>query len=130
MRADDDAQAIEAVKQVEVELCALLVKGEWDEYAQHLTDDYVRIIGGTLQTKQEVLNEFRTSSTKTIEMTPEKMDVRVYGDTAVVVIELRTRNRNADGSVQEGRGRPTKVFVRRNGRWYLAQLTGTPLPQR
>ena len=127
IRADDNPSAVEAVRKLEVDLCGMLVRGEWDAYAANVTDDYVRILPGKVQTKQEVLDEFRTSKTKTILMTPEKVDVRVYGDTAVAIIHLRTRIQDGDGKITEQAGVPTKVFVRRNGRWYLAQLSGMPL---
>lgn len=127
VKADNDPTDVETVKRLERKLCDLLVTGDWDSYARQLTDDYVRILPGKVQTKQEVLEEFRTSRTKTVAMVPEKIDVRVYGDTAIVIIDLRTRNQAPDGSVTESRGRPTKVFLRRNGVWYLAQLSGMPL---
>jgi len=126
IQADTDAAAVESVKHLEVELCSLIVKGDWDDYSRQLTDDYVRIIAGQVENKDEVLKAFRASKTKTISMTPEKIDVRIYGDSAVLIIDMRTRDQAADGTAIEHRGKATKVFVRRNGRWYLAQLTGTP----
>jgi ketosteroid isomerase-like protein len=127
IKADNDAEAAESVRKLEWKLCDLLVRGEWEAYSRNLADDYVRILPGSLQTKQEVLDEFRTSKTKTIAMLPEKVDVRVYGDTAIVIIELRTRDRTPDGRVVEARDRATKVFLRHKGVWYLAQLSATPL---
>ena len=127
IKADNDGDAAEPVRKLEWKLCDLLVRGEWETYARNLTDDYVRVLPGSMQTKQEALDEFRTSQTKTIAMVPEKMDVRVYGDTAIVIIELRTRDRTPNGHVVEASWRATKVFLRRNGAWYLAQLSGMPL---
>jgi ketosteroid isomerase-like protein len=127
VRADTDVAATGAVEKLEIELCGLLVRGEWQMYAANLTDDYVRVLPGKIQSKAEVLEEFRTSTEKTVAMTPEKMQTRIYGKTAVVIIDLLTRDRTPDGTITENRGRATKVFVRRNGRWYLAQLSGAPL---
>jgi ketosteroid isomerase-like protein len=127
VRADDNPAAAEEIKKLEVDLCGMLVRGAWDSYAANLTDDYVRVLPGNIQSKQEVLAEFRASKERTISMVPERMDVRVYGDTAVALIHLRTRSQDADGKIVEHLGMPTKIFVRRNGKWYLAQLTGTPL---
>ena len=129
IRADDNSEAVESVKKFELELCDLIVRGEWDTYASRVTDDYIRILPGRIQNKEEVLKEFRTSSTKTISMVPEKVDVRIYGDTAIVIIQLRYRERTADEHVIDLRGRATKMFIRRNGRWFLAQLTGLPLQE-
>lgn len=127
IRADNIPEVVESVKKFELELCDIIVRGEWDAYASRLTDDYVRILSGKIQSKEEVLNEFRTSNTKTISMVPEQMDVRIYGDTAITIIQLRSREQTPEGPTIDHRGRPTKVFVRRNGKWFLAQLTGSPL---
>jgi len=126
VRADNNPDAAESVKKFELELCDLIVRGEWDAYASRLTDDYIRILPDKIQSKEEVLNDFRTSNTKTIKMVPEQMDVRAYGDTAIVIIQVRSREQTADGHTVDLRGRATKVFVRRNGKWFLAQLTVSP----
>ena len=127
IHADDNPEVVESAKTFEVELCGLIVRGEWDAYASRLTDDYIRILPGKIQGKEEVLKEFRTSTTKSISMVPEQMDVRIYGDTVIMIIQLRYRDQTPDGPTAEQRGRATKVFVRRNGKWFLAQLTGLPL---
>jgi hypothetical protein len=127
IRADSDPKMVESVKKFELELCDLIVRGEWDGYASRLTDDYIRILPGKIQDKEEVLNEFRTSNAKTTSMVPERMDVRIYGETAIVIIRLRSREQTADGHTIDHRGCATKAFVRRNGKWFLAQLTGSPL---
>jgi hypothetical protein len=93
IQADIDVAGVESVKQLELELCSLIVKSDWAAYSRHLTDDYVRIIAGQVESKEEVLRKFRTAKPKTISMTPEKIDVRIYGDAAVLVIDLRTRER-------------------------------------
>ena len=60
------------------------------------------------QSKEEVLNEFRKSNTKTISMVPEQMDVRIYGDTAIMIIQLRSREQTPDGHTIDHRGRPER----------------------
>ena len=129
VRADTDPAAVESVKKFELELCDLLVRGEWDSYARHLTDDYVRILPGRIEGKENVLKGFRASNVKTISMAPEQMDVRIYCDAAVMIIQLRFREQAPDGKTTEKLGRATKVFVRRHAQWYLAQLVGSPLNQ-
>lgn len=127
IRADTDAASIAAVTDLEFQLCDLLVRGAWRSYATHLTDDYVRVLPGKVQGKAEVLDEIRTSRGKILSMTPEKIQVRMFGDTAIANIELVTRLATPDGAVVTNYLRPTKVFVRRHGRWYLAQLTASPV---
>jgi ketosteroid isomerase-like protein len=123
IRADNDPTDVAAINELELLLCDLLVHGDWQRYATYLTDDYVRVLPGKIQSKAEVLDGMRVSPTKLISMIPEKVQVRIFGDTAIAIIDLATRHRAPDGTISESHGRPTKVFVRRNGRWYLAQLT-------
>jgi ketosteroid isomerase-like protein len=127
IRADSNPEKVESLKKFELELCDLIVGGAWDAYASRLTDDYIRILPGKIQSKEEVLKEFRTSDTKTVLMVPEQIDIRIYADTAIAIIQVRSREQTRDGHTIEGRGRGTKVFIRRNGKWFLAQLTGLPL---
>jgi ketosteroid isomerase-like protein len=94
---DTDPAAVESVKKFEVELCDLPVRGPWDSYARHLTDDYVRVTPGKIEGKEDVLKGFRASNVQTISMVPEQMDVRIYGDTAVTIIQLRFREQAPDG---------------------------------
>jgi ketosteroid isomerase-like protein len=121
--ADTDPAALASIEKFEIDLCALLVRGDWRAYAANVADDYVRVLAGKVQTKAEVLQEFRTSKAKTLAMIPEKMDTRIFGNTAVMNINLLVRRGAPDGTVTEDRGRLTKVFIRRDGKWYLAQLT-------
>jgi len=127
IRADRDAAAEAAVKALELQLCDLLVRGDWRAYASHLTDDYVRVLPGKIQNKAEVLQEFRTSKDKIISMVPKMIRTRIYGDTAIVIIDVYARDRTPTGAIIEDNGRGTKVFVRRNGKWYLAQLAASQL---
>lgn len=127
VRGENNPEAVESVKKFELELCDLIVRGEWNAYASRLADDYIRILPGQAQKKEEVLNEFRTSGAKTVSMVPEQMDVRIYGDTAIAIIQVRSRLQTPDGHTIDIRGRATKVFIRRDGKWLLAQLTALPL---
>jgi len=53
IRADNNPDVVESVKKFELELCDLIVHGEWDAYASRLTDDYIRILPGKIQTKKK-----------------------------------------------------------------------------
>ena len=86
----------------------------------------MRVLPGKVESKAEVLEDFRTSTSREIEMVPEKMQTRIYGETAVMIIDLHYRTRAPNGTITDNWGRATKIFVHRNGKWYLAQLTGSP----
>ena len=54
-----------------------------------------------------MLNDFRVSNAKTISMVHEQMDVRIYGNTAIMIIQLRSREQTPDGHAIEHLGRAT-----------------------
>jgi ketosteroid isomerase-like protein len=61
-------------------------------------------------------------------MVPDDMKVRVYGDTAILTLRLTTQVQSGEG-VEARFSRVTKTFVRRDGRWYLASMAGTAVPE-
>jgi len=83
--------------------------------------DYVRILPGKSRAKKK----YRISSARRIRRRfdgPAKMDIRIYGETAIAIIELRTRVQTPDGHTIDSRGRATKVFVGRDGKWFSRNL--------
>lgn len=116
----DHAPSVEAeIKQLELTLAGYLSRGEIDAYAPYLAEDYVRISAdGSVASKADVLAEFRRSANPGPPLEPSKLTVRAYGDTAILIGDLKIGSRRA---------RFTKVFIRRGGRWTLVSLQGTPL---
>ncbi len=53
-------------------------------------------------------SSLRNARPKTISMVPEQMDVRIYGDTAIMIIQLRSREQTPDGHTIDHRGRPER----------------------
>lgn len=125
--ADRDTAAEEQVKKLEFFLADLLEKGDIDTYSGYLTDDYVRITAtGTVSTKEQILEGFRKSKTA-FQMKPHDLSVRVYGNTAILraILDLETKT---DNGTTKRSSIITKVFIRRDGKWYMASLQGTTLP--
>ena len=58
-------------------------------------------------------------------MEPTELDVEVYGDTAVLTGKLTVTS-----AAESRQSRFRKVFIRRDGRWFLVSLQGTPLQNR
>jgi ketosteroid isomerase-like protein len=126
-RADNDSIAEKEIQQLEFFLAGLLEKGDLDTYAGYLTDDYVRIAAnGTVSTKQEIIEGLKKSSSQ-LKMMPHDLKVRIYGNTAILRAILDLETRSGD-TVSKRSSIITKIFIRRNGRWYMASLQGTPLP--
>jgi hypothetical protein len=56
-------------------------------------------------------------------MEPTELEVEVYGDTAILTGKLAITTANA---VRHSRFR--KVFIRKDGQWFLVSLQGVTLP--
>jgi ketosteroid isomerase-like protein len=125
--ADKDTAAEEQVKRLEFFLADLLEKGDIDTYSGYLTDDYVRITAmGNVSTKEQILEGFRKSKTA-LQMRPHDLTVRVYGNTAILraILDLETKT---DNGTTKRSSIITKVFIKRDSKWYMASLQGTALP--
>ncbi|MBZ5706095.1 MAG: nuclear transport factor 2 family protein [Acidobacteriia bacterium] len=125
VKADADPAADAEIMKLETELTHLILQGNWDEYSSRLTEDYVRTFAnGAVQSKQQVLSEFRAPERKVLDMIPEDLNVRVYGDAAILTGHLTMLARQ-NGRVTTSFFQFTKFFVKRDGRWLMAgmQLT-------
>ena len=125
-RADRDTTAEQEIQKLEYFLASLIEKGDVDTYAGYLTDDYVRIAAnGTISTKEQVLEGFKKAKAQ-VTMMPHDLNVRVYGTTAILrgILDLETKTADA---VTKRTSLITKIFIKRNGKWYMASLQGTTL---
>ena len=128
IKADNNAAAREEIKKLEFHLIDLITKGD-PEYGTYLAEDYALINSeGQLRHKPEMLRQFtsRDSRNDSGSMTPSEMQVRIYGDTAVMNFKL-TVEKKVNGQPRKKVARATKVFIRRNGHWYMVNNQGTPL---
>jgi len=126
-KADVNNEAEEEIKKLEFYLASLLERGDYDTYSGYLTDDYSRIDrNGVVLSKEQVLEQFRSSKAMA-KMTPHDLEVRIYGDAAILNGILDVETKNGD-EIAKRSSLFTKVFIRREGKWYLASLQGTPAP--
>jgi ketosteroid isomerase-like protein len=126
-KADNDTTSEGQIKRLEYILTDLLERKDIDTYSGYLTDDYVRIsANGEVATKQQVLESFRKTNPNAgaSKMYPHDLKVSVYGNTAILhaVLDIETTNGNATA---KRTSLITKVFIKRNGNWYMASLQGT-----
>jgi len=116
---------VEQVRNLEIQMCDLLVHGDMEGYAEHVADDYVRIApDGSMTSKADVLRAFQKYPI--VAMDPSDMRIRVYGDAAVLNVALTWKQRWPQG-VATTRSRITKTFIKHNARWILVSLVETPL---
>jgi ketosteroid isomerase-like protein len=113
-----------AIVRLELELTHLLETGQFDRYAEHLSDDYALTASdGQLLSRSEALAQWQARGAGT-RMIPQGMWVRVYGDAAVLTAEV------VAGSPAATRSRITKLFVRQGRHWRLAALHSSGIEDR
>lgn len=127
LAADRDSRAQQEIKDLEFHLAGLLMRGEFDAYQGFLAEDYTRITdSGQVQSREEVLRQFAATFQPGAggTMEPTDLDVKVYGDTAILTGLLKLTPRPGASSAAPRVSRFRKVFIRRDGRWYLVSLQG------
>jgi ketosteroid isomerase-like protein len=125
LRADANSAAEDECKKLEADLAQMIVKGEWDQYAAHLMDDFEHTNGnGVAENKSVVMERLRSGAEKILDLAPEDLKVRVYGDTAIVTGHFTLVQRR-NGRVDTFFARETEVFLKRNGHWMLAEEHAT-----
>lgn len=124
--ADHNEAAEAEIKSLEFHLAKLLVAHKFDEYEKYLAADYTRINErGIVETRAQVMANFRAARepSGSERMDPTELDVKVFGDVAILTGKLRFTN--SAGAVRQSRFR--KVFIHRGGRWFLVSLQGVTL---
>jgi hypothetical protein len=121
MHADANTVAETEIKNLELKLAELVIRGEWDEYAKNLSSDYLHTReNGHVENKDEALASLRDVKRKIIVMEMEHANaaIRIYRDTAVANAEFTITVRDS-GQVKARVIRQTDVFVKCDGQWWL-----------
>jgi len=128
IKSDQDSVLIKQLTDLEFELNDLLAERNFDKYVAYLADDYIRISAdGKLQNKEQVIQQFKT--TQTGKAVPEILQIRIYGNTAVMTIHL-TITIEEQGKTSARESLLTKVFILRDGRWYMVSNQGTAIAKK
>ena len=85
-----------------------------------IDDTYLAVrVDGTFNDKAGLLKNNQTAAVKyDVYENQGDAKIRIHGDTAVVVSDLKTAGRNPKGEFKENR-RATSVWVKRDGRWKM-----------
>src|SRR5438445_10843941 len=101
------------------------VKGDTAFLDKYTADDYTFITPrGALRTKAQVLADLKSGEIKLEGYDLGDLQVRVYGDTAVVT-GRSTQKGKAYGQDAAGQYRFTRVYVKRDGSWKSAAFQST-----
>jgi len=110
-----------AVLQVERDGCVAYLRGDADQIANFLTDDYTLTNSkGKITTAADDIEDARSGRVHYDVFENYDMQVRVYGDhTAIVTGKTKVKG-NAQGKPIDIIVQFTDTFVKENGRWRLA----------
>jgi ketosteroid isomerase-like protein len=117
----------EQIKKMEKDRAAAVVKADVATLEGLTSDDYVLInANGQVSNKAETMSLIKTGKIKLTANEVSDMNVRVYGDTAVV-----TGKSTAKGSINgvelKGPVMFTRVYVKKGGKWQSVAFQQTPI---
>jgi ketosteroid isomerase-like protein len=119
--------AEEEIKSLEQERNVAILNGDAAALDRMTADDYTFItLRGELRTKSEIVKGFQSGSFKYESRQISDLNIRVYGDTAVVTGRSNQKGME-NGKDYSGDYRFTRVYVRQKGRWLTVALQATAI---
>ena len=122
-----DNKEQQQIKTLEEERNQAILKGDFAVIDRMTSEDYTFVtLRGEMRTKAEIVNGFKSGSFKYQSRTISDLNVRVYGDAAVVTgksIQKGTEN----GKDYSGDYWFTRMYVKQGGRWITVALQTTPI---
>jgi hypothetical protein len=113
------ADEVEQLRRLDKELSVATWTGDALWFEKNVDDDYVLITSkGTMYTKADVVSELATPGMKMDPFDAFELQVRIYGDTAVVN-GRRLQHFTLGRARYANDLRYTDVYVKRKGRWLL-----------
>jgi ketosteroid isomerase-like protein len=102
-----------------------IVRGDAAALERMTSDDYTFItLRGELRTKAEIVKGFSTGAFKYASREISDLNIRIYGDTAVVT-GRSTQKGAENGKDYSGDYRFTRVYVRHHKQWLTVALQAT-----
>ena len=117
--AADQGKVEQELMQLERGWCSASVKNDVATVSAILADDYTDVVlTGTVANKAQTLSDVKTDKATVCEI--DLMQVRVYGDAAVVVGRVTEKSASFNGQY-----RYTDMYIRRDGRWICVASQAT-----
>jgi ketosteroid isomerase-like protein len=113
-------KSVDAVKAAEKSWATATVAGDEATLRKILADDLTYTHStGEINTKDEYIDNLKTGARKYLKADHESMDVRLYGNTAVLRATAQVETTQNGGSPSPAHLRFIHVWVFENGRWQL-----------
>jgi len=121
-----DSQTVEnRLKEMEKERAEALMKGDAGFFDRTTADDYTMITSsGQLRDKARAMGDLKSGAVKFQSADVDELEVRVYGDTAVVT-GRHTQKAQSAGNDISGQYRFTRVYVKQKGQWKAVAYQAT-----
>jgi ketosteroid isomerase-like protein len=117
-----------AVRDAEARLSRASALGDTQALSQIVAKDFFAVdASGKPETRQTLLNLYRTSPWKVVSFRQESVQVHLYGETAVVTGVDRVQTRDRAGHERFDNYRFLHVFQKSHGRWQLISGQLAPL---
>jgi ketosteroid isomerase-like protein len=128
MPARGQGAAVEdQIKKMEKDRAAAVVKGDVATLQGLTSDDYIFINAyGQLSDKATTMNGIKTGNIKLTSNEVSDLNVRVYGNTAVVTGKANSKG-TIGGREMKGPVMFTRVYVKNNGKWQSVAFQQTPI---
>lgn len=123
------ASAEQAVRQLFDELISAYAKNDATAPARIFADDFTFTNPfGEVMTKEQRIGEIKPGGIMFDSYSVDDVNVRVYGDTAVVTSRATLAGKRGD-QVLTGQYRGTQVFVKKGDRWQVVAAQSTRIPE-
>ena len=117
------------IKKLEQQRNEAILKGDTATLDKLTSDDYTNTTAqGKIEKKSDIMDGFKSGKIKFDSRELSDLDVRVYGNTAVVTGQVAQKSTN-NGADTSGQNRFTRVYVKQNGRWVSVANQATALPK-
>jgi uncharacterized protein (TIGR02246 family) len=124
------ANNLDEIRRLDREISVATWAGDAVWFEENLLDEYVFITtAGTTRSKREVILDLATPGLKIEPYEPADVQVRMYGDAAVVTGRVSQRF-TLGGVSYTSNIRYTNIYVKRKNRWLLASGHASPITPR
>jgi uncharacterized protein (TIGR02246 family) len=131
LAAQQATQAEHDVLQVQTERNKALLTQDVKALESILADELLWChSSAALENKTQFLERVRSGASQWLKLEPHGMKVHVYGDAAVVTGQLQQTTTGPGRKPADRTLQTIEVFVKRDGRWRLADFQGTAVPDR
>lgn len=126
-KTQKNSNVADEIKKLEQQRNEAILKGDTATLDKLTSDDYTNTTAqGKVEKKAEIMDGFKSGKIKFESRELSDLDVRVYGNTAVVTGEVNQKATN-NGVDTSGQSRFTRVYVKQNGRWVSVANQATPI---